>query len=208
LREEVTYHGTSELKMSDQALSVLRREVRAARLRLERDTKLGLKAPRLVVQLSEIDLSPVVTRYRLAHPAKPEACENASDICSDRRQTESIHGLHLANKASAAETPTIRSEKNLEDYLEAHPWLTGQDLLIIGRQLNLGGRIMDLFAVDATGDIYIFELKLKGASPSVIMSALVEIPEPQGRIRSRTTANPGETWRAPPGRASRLPSST
>lgn len=68
----MTCDRTYILKMSDQALSALRREVRSARLRLRRDTRLGLEAPSRVVQLSEIDLPPVVRRYRLARPAQEE----------------------------------------------------------------------------------------------------------------------------------------
>lgn len=79
--------------MSDQALSALRREVRAARLRLRRDTRFGLEAPRRVVQLSQIDLPPVVRRYRLARVARPGVVGKALDIYSDRRQAESSHGL-------------------------------------------------------------------------------------------------------------------
>jgi hypothetical protein len=70
LRQKVTYDRTYELKLSDRALSVLRREVRAARLRLRRDTRIGLETPRRVVQLSEIDLPPVVRRYRLECSAR------------------------------------------------------------------------------------------------------------------------------------------
>lgn len=105
LRQEVTYNRTCELKMSDQALSALRREVRAARLRLRRDTRCGLEAPRRVVQLSQIDLPPVVRRYRLARAARATAGGKALDTCLHRRQAESGHSLDPGIEACGTETP-------------------------------------------------------------------------------------------------------
>lgn len=125
MRQEVTYDRTYELKMSDQALSALRREVRAARLRLRRDTRLGLETPRRVVQLSEIDPPPVLRRYRLARAARPGAGGKAVDICSDRRQAESSHGLDQGFEASVTETP-VGVELDLADgtksYAGAAEW--------------------------------------------------------------------------------------
>lgn len=68
--------------------------------------------------------------------------------------------------------PVFRVEKDLEDYLEAHLSLPGQDLLIIGRQVKTVGGFIDLLAIDSTGVIYIIELKLNTASPSVIGQVL------------------------------------
>lgn len=68
--------------------------------------------------------------------------------------------------------PVFRVEKDLEDYLEAHLSLPGQDLLIIGRQVKTVGGVIDLLAIDSTGVIYIIELKLNAASPSVIGQVL------------------------------------
>ena len=62
----------------------------------------------------------------------------------------------------------FRSEKDLEDYLETRLWLTGQDLLVIGRQVKISGGEIDLLAIDSTGLLHIVELKLDKASPSVI----------------------------------------
>ena len=62
----------------------------------------------------------------------------------------------------------FESEKRLEDYLESRLWLTGQDLLIIGRQVKVDRWVIDLLAIDSTGTIYIIELKWEEASPSVI----------------------------------------
>lgn len=112
------------MKLSDQALSVLRREVRAARLRVRRDKRIGLQAPRRVVQLSAIDLPPVVRRYHLARPARPGVGGKDLDICSDSWQAESIQGLDPDIEAPATETPAIRSAKDLEGYYEAHPAVT------------------------------------------------------------------------------------
>lgn len=103
--KKVTYDRTYELKLSDQALSVLRREVRAARLRLRRNMRIGLETPRRVVQLSEIDLPPVVKRYRLVCSAPPGAGGKAIDIRSHRRQASSSVGLDQGMEASATETP-------------------------------------------------------------------------------------------------------
>ncbi len=66
----------------------------------------------------------------------------------------------------------FRFEEDLEDYLEAHLSLLGQDLLIIGRQVKVVGGLIDLLAIDPTGVIYVIELKLNGASPSVIAQVL------------------------------------
>ena len=62
----------------------------------------------------------------------------------------------------------FQSEKNLEDYLESRLWLTGQDLLVIGRQVKISGGKIDLLTIDSTGLLHIVELKLDKASPSVI----------------------------------------
>ncbi|MCU1553206.1 MAG: hypothetical protein JWM13_692 [Arthrobacter sp.] len=114
LRHEVTYNRTYELKMSDQALSALRREVRAARLGLRRDTRLGLEVPQRVVQLSGIDLPPVVRRYRLARAARPEAFSKAWDSGSDRWPAEPTQALDSGQAASATENP-VDMELDLAD---------------------------------------------------------------------------------------------
>lgn len=61
----------------------------------------------------------------------------------------------------------------MEDYLEVHLSLPGQDLLIIGRQVKTAGGIIDLLAIDSTGVIHIIELKLRGADPTVIGQIVV-----------------------------------
>ncbi|MCQ1994533.1 endonuclease NucS domain-containing protein [Arthrobacter sp. zg-Y1171] len=66
----------------------------------------------------------------------------------------------------------FRLEKELEDYLEDHLSLIVQDLLIIGRQVKVGGGLIDLLAIDSAGVIHIVELKLNEASPSVIAQVL------------------------------------
>jgi len=64
----------------------------------------------------------------------------------------------------------FRDETDLEDYLQIHLSLQlsllGLNLLIIGRQVDTTGGVIDLLAIDATGVIYIIELKLNRASPS------------------------------------------
>ena len=62
----------------------------------------------------------------------------------------------------------FRYEKDLEDYLETRLWLTGQDLLVIGRQVKISGGEVDLLAIDSTGLLHIVELKRDEAKPSVI----------------------------------------
>jgi hypothetical protein len=69
------------------------------------------------------------------------------------------------------------AETNLESYLEVHLSrllsLLGHGLLIIGRQVKTAGHgTIDLLAIDATGVIYIIELKLYGASRDVIAQVL------------------------------------
>lgn len=66
----------------------------------------------------------------------------------------------------------VRSEKDLEDYLGANPSLLGEDLLIIGRQLLVGGGLIDLLAIDLSGAVSIVELKLGKAQPAVIAQVL------------------------------------
>ena len=70
----------------------------------------------------------------------------------------------------------FRFETKLEDYLLVQLSLLlsrqGADLLIIGRQVKSLGRRIDLLAIDATGVIYIIELKLNAASPSIIAQVL------------------------------------
>lgn len=67
----------------------------------------------------------------------------------------------------------IQSELHLEDAMETHlPELLAPhdlDLLVIGRQVILeSGRCVDLLAIDTTGRIWIVELKLGRADPSVV----------------------------------------
>lgn len=59
------------------------------------------------------------------------------------------------------------TEEALESLLESQPWLTGQDLLIIGRQTKTAGGIIDLLAIDVMGVIHIIELKVSKALASV-----------------------------------------
>lgn len=59
------------------------------------------------------------------------------------------------------------TEEALESLIESQPWLTGQDLLIIGRQVKTTGGILDLLAIDVVGVVYIIELKVGKALPSV-----------------------------------------
>ena len=68
-------------------------------------------------------------------------------------------------------------ESDLEDYLERHLPLhlsnLGLDLLIIGRQTETATRgLIDLLAIDATGVIYIIELKLGRAHPAITAQLL------------------------------------
>lgn len=67
----------------------------------------------------------------------------------------------------------IQSELHLEEAMETHlPELLAPhdlDLLVIGRQVILeSGRCVDLLAIDTTGRIWIVELKLGQADPSVV----------------------------------------
>lgn len=85
---------------------------------------------------------------------------------------------------SAQRVFPFRLEADLEDYLEAHLSLPGQGVLIIGRQIKRGRQVrrgrrvrtvgarIDLLAIDSTGVIYIIELKLDKAGPSIIAQIL------------------------------------
>lgn len=66
----------------------------------------------------------------------------------------------------------FRTEEDLEDYLEAHLSLPGQDVLIIGRQLEIAGGPIDLLAIDSAGVVYIIELKLGKADRDVVAQVL------------------------------------
>lgn len=101
----MTHSKTYELKMSDQAFSALRREVRAARLRLKRDMRLGLEAPLRVVQLSEIQLPPIVRQFRLAPDARSLTAGRASDTFLNRRSAYASLTLGLPLSSGIAETP-------------------------------------------------------------------------------------------------------
>lgn len=71
----------------------------------------------------------------------------------------------------------FRVESDLEDYLEVHLSSLllrfGLDLLIIGRQFKtrFDGRV-DLLAIDASGVIYIIELKVAEAKPEIVAQVL------------------------------------
>lgn len=71
----------------------------------------------------------------------------------------------------------IRFESDLEDYLVLHLPLhlanLGLDLLIIGRQVKVPpAGVIDLLGIDATGTIYIIELKVHLADPETIAQVL------------------------------------
>lgn len=80
---------------------------------------------------------------------------------------------------SAHSRPLVfQAERDLEDYLETHlsPILSllGLEVMIIGRQIEAGARrAIDLLAIDATGVLYIVELKLHQAGPTVTTQVLV-----------------------------------
>ena len=99
---------TYELRMSDQAFSALRREVRAARLRLKRDARLGLEAPLRVVQLSEIQVPPVVRQYRLAPHDRSLTVKRASNPLLDRLPACASPALELPLQPDVAKTPQGR----------------------------------------------------------------------------------------------------
>lgn len=85
---------------------------------------------------------------------------------------------------SAQTVSRFRIENDLEEYLERHLLLPGQHLLVIGRQVKRGRQVrrgsqvrtvgaqIDLLAIDSTGVIYIIELKLDKAGPSIIAQIL------------------------------------
>lgn len=82
----------------------------------------------------------------------------------------------------------IQSELHLEEAMETHlsELLAPHDLdlLVIGRQVILeSGRCIDLLAIDTTGRIWIVELKLGQADPSVIPQVIDYSTELMARTR-------------------------
>lgn len=70
-------------------------------------------------------------------------------------------------------TATLPSEKALEDFLEQDPALLGERLLVIGRQVRTPyGKLIDLLAVDADGNLHVLELKRDRTPREVVAQVL------------------------------------
>ena len=66
-----------------------------------------------------------------------------------------------------------RTERRLEELLEAEPSLLGQPLLVIGRQIRTDlGKVVDLVAIDADGSLHVIELKREKTPRDVVAQAL------------------------------------
>lgn len=67
----------------------------------------------------------------------------------------------------------LPSEAQLEDFLERDPSLLGEKLLVIGRQLRTPyGKLIDLLAIDAEGNLHVLELKRDRTPREVVAQVL------------------------------------
>ncbi|MBP2218021.1 hypothetical protein [Arthrobacter sp. CAN_C5] len=66
----------------------------------------------------------------------------------------------------------IQSHRDLQEYLLADLSPTGLDLLVIGKEVRTGGRLVDLLAINSAGVIYIIELKWDLAASDTITQIL------------------------------------
>lgn len=65
-------------------------------------------------------------------------------------------------------------ESRLEELIERDPSLLGKDVLIIGRQVPTSyGKYIDLLALDAEGDVHVFELK-RDRTPRDVVAQLLD----------------------------------
>jgi hypothetical protein len=68
---------------------------------------------------------------------------------------------------------TLPSEQALEDFLEQDPALLGARLLVIGRQVRTPhGKLIDLLAIDAEGNLHVLELKRDRTPREVVAQVL------------------------------------
>ncbi len=68
---------------------------------------------------------------------------------------------------------TLPSEATLESYLEGDPSLLGDRLLVIGRQVRTPhGKLIDLLAIDAEGNLHVLELKREKTPRDVVAQVL------------------------------------
>jgi len=68
----------------------------------------------------------------------------------------------------------LPSEATLEDFLEQDPTLLGTDLLVIGRQVRTSyGKLIDLLAMDAEGNLVVLELK-RDRTPREVVSQILD----------------------------------
>lgn len=68
---------------------------------------------------------------------------------------------------------TLPSEATLESYLDRDPSLLGDRLLVIGRQVRTPhGKLIDLLAVDAEGNLHVLELKRDKTPRDVVAQVL------------------------------------
>ncbi|WP_425839927.1 endonuclease NucS domain-containing protein [Microbacterium sp. PA5] len=68
-----------------------------------------------------------------------------------------------------------RLEREIEGWLESHPDILREKLLIIGRQLRTGSGVIDLLAMDEAGNLHVIEVKrecaVEGAVAQVVTYA-------------------------------------
>lgn len=70
-------------------------------------------------------------------------------------------------------TAYLPTEATLEDYLAHDPSLLGDRLLVIGRQVRTPhGKLIDLVAIDAEGNLHVLELKRHRTPRAVVAQVL------------------------------------
>lgn len=111
-------------------------------------------------------------------------------------------------------TAVLPTEAALEDFLEQDPSLLGTPLLVIGRQVRTPhGKLIDLLAIDADGNLHALELKRDKTPRDVVAQVLdygswITDPHPQAGHRSCLGTLGGPVRGSLRGRVSALPRPT
>ncbi len=76
-------------------------------------------------------------------------------------------------KLEKFEKIAVDKEKKIEDFIERHPKILGEDIFIIGRQVKTPAGIPDLLGLDKDGNLVIVELK-KGLPARKIVAQILD----------------------------------
>ena len=77
------------------------------------------------------------------------------------------------NRLQAIDNKNLLNEPMLEQWIVDNPAILGLDLLIIGRQIKKFGGILDLLAINKTGDLIVIELK-RGKTPREVIAQILD----------------------------------